>query len=118
LGTSSPGLGKLIGGVFIEHPPRFSFPVYPVYGEHPITLGISTFNVNDEMYIERCEPGVDVHMATVQAGTVHPLVWSKSEGQGRVAHVALGHSAEVWELEPYQRLMVQSADWLTSLGKN
>lgn len=111
LGNSSPALGRLIGGVFIKHPPMFSFPVYPVYGAHPITAGISAFTVFDEMYIERCEPGVDVHMATVHEGTVHPLAWSKSEGRGRVAHVALGHSAEVWGLEPYQRLMVQAADW-------
>jgi uncharacterized protein len=112
LGESDPALGKLIGGVFIEHPPRFAFPVHPVYGEHPITAGVAEFSVFDEMYIERIEPGVDVHMATVHAGVVHPLVWSKSEGRGRVAHIAMGHSGEVWELEPYRRLILQAAGWV------
>jgi uncharacterized protein len=113
LGDSNPTLGKLIGGVFIEHPPMFSFTVYPVYGNHPIIAGIPAFTVYDEMYIERCDESVRVHLVTIKDGVAHPLAWSKTEGRGRVAHVALGHSAEVWELEPYQQLMIQAVDWLT-----
>ncbi len=114
VGDSDPLLGQLVGGVFIEHPPAFSFTVYPVYGDHPITAGIQAFTVRDEMYIERCEPSVNVHMVTVDRGIAHPMVWSKTEGRGRVAHVAMGHSREVWDLPSYQRLMLQAIDWLTS----
>jgi type 1 glutamine amidotransferase len=112
LGHSSPALGALLGGSFVEHPPAFAFTVFPVYGAHPITAGIEAFTVYDEMYIERYDPRVDIHMLTVDRGTAYPLVWSKAEGEGRVAHIALGHSAAVWQLEPYQRLMLQAAAWL------
>ena len=112
LGHSSPELGELIGGSFVEHPPAFAFTVFPVYGAHPITAGIEAFTVYDEMYIERYDPSVNIHMLTVDRGMAHPLVWSKSEDRGRVAHIALGHSAVVWQLEPYQRLMLQAAAWL------
>src|SRR5690242_5529458 len=37
IGESDPTLGELIGGVFVFHPPPFTFTVYPIYGEHPMT---------------------------------------------------------------------------------
>jgi type 1 glutamine amidotransferase len=111
-GTSPPGLTQLTGGYFVEHPPEFTFTAYPVYRRHPIVEGIKAFSVYDEMYIEQYDPNVEIHMMTVANGVAHPLVWSKSEGRGRVAHVALGHSAAVWELAPYRQLMLQTAKWL------
>jgi type 1 glutamine amidotransferase len=113
LGKSSPLLGELMGGVFVEHPPALSFTVYPVYGDHPITAGIKAFSVHDELYMQRCSPSVDVHMLAIDHGTAYPMVWSKAEGRGRVAHVAPGHSAKVWKLEPYRRLMLQAVAWVT-----
>jgi type 1 glutamine amidotransferase len=113
LGESGPQLGDLIGGVFAEHPPESTFTVYPLYGVHPITAGIEAFNVYDELYIERCDPSVELHMLALHEGVAHPLVWSKAEGRGRVAHVALGHSVAVWQLASYQQLMLQTVAWLT-----
>ena len=112
-GESGPGLSELTGGFFVEHPPACEFTVYPVYRPHPITDGIEAFRVYDEMYIEQCDSSVDVHMLAVERGVAYPLVWSKPEGRGRVAHVALGHFAAVWELEAYRRLMLQTIGWLT-----
>ena len=111
LGASSSALGHLIGGMFVEHPPRMTFTVTPLYGDHQLVRDIQAFEVFDELYFEHCEPEVEIQMVSLHAGTAYPLVWSKAEGRGRVAHVALGHSAEVWELEPYRRLMLQAAAW-------
>ena len=113
LGDSIPLLGEVMGGVFVEHPPAYAFTVYPVYGPHPITDGVEAFTVHDELYMERCEPSVNVHLVAIDRGVAYPLAWSKLEGRGRVAHVALGHSGEVWQSEPYRRLMRQSVGWLT-----
>jgi type 1 glutamine amidotransferase len=110
---SSPALKALIGGVFVSHPPQFAFTVYPFFQEHPITDGILAFTVHDEFYVEIHEPSVDIHMVALDRGVAHPMVWSKSEGKGRVAHIAMGHDAKVWSLEPYQRLMLQAIAWLT-----
>lgn len=112
LGESGAGLAELTGGFFVEHPPACTFMVHPVYGAHPITDGIEAFSVYDEMYIERCD-SVDVHLLAVAQGVAYPLVWSKTEGRGRVAHIALGHSDAVWELSPYRQLMLQTVGWLT-----
>jgi len=115
-GGSGPGLGELTGGFFVEHSPAFVFSVYPVYPPHAITAGIGAFAVYDEMYIEQCDSSVNVHMLAVEGGMAYPLAWSKSEGRGRVAHIALGHSEAVWELESYRRLMLQTIGWLTAQG--
>ncbi len=111
-GESGPRYVELIGGEFVEHPPAFSFTVHPVYGRHPITEGIQSFTVHDELYIERLAAPVDLHMVAVDRGTAYPMVWSRREGKGRVAHVAPGHAAETWENPSYRRLMLQTMRWL------
>jgi type 1 glutamine amidotransferase len=110
----NPALKTLMGGVFVSHPPQFTFTVYPFFRQHPIVDGVSAFAVYDEFYEEICEPSVDVHMIAVDRGVAYPMVWSKSEGKGRVAHVAIGHDAKVWSLESYQRLILQTIDWLAA----
>lgn len=107
-------LRALLGGVFLEHPPRFAFTVYPLNRRHPITAGIPAFTVHDEFYVQLYEPDVSIHMVALDRGVAHPMVWSRIEGQGRVAHVAPGHDGAVWKLKPYQQLMRQAADWLTA----
>ncbi len=112
IGESDPALGNLIGGVFVSHPPQFAFSVYPLFEQHPITAGIEAFTVHDEFYIETYTSDVHVHMVALDRGMAYPMAWSKGEGQGRVAHIAPGHSQEVWSLQPYQRLLLQTMDWL------
>jgi type 1 glutamine amidotransferase len=112
IGESDPALGGLMGGVFVSHPPQFAFTVYPMFGEHPITAGIEAFTVHDEFYVETHTPAVQVHMVAFDRGVAYPMVWSKSEGGGRVAHIAPGHSREVWDLKPYQQLLLQAIEWL------
>lgn len=102
----------LVGGRFIEHPPAFSFPVYPVYGEHLITKGIEAFSVHDEFYFEKAEEGVQVHMVAMDRGVAYPMVWSRMEGEGRVVHIAMGHDEGVWRQAPYRQLIVQAMQWL------
>jgi type 1 glutamine amidotransferase len=112
-GLSGPGLRELTGGRFVSHPDPFVFTVYPVHRPHPIIANVEAFSVYDEMYIEECDPNVDIHMWTIDRGIAYPMVWSKPEGHGRVAHIAMGHYPAVWAHEQYQRLMLQTITWLT-----
>jgi type 1 glutamine amidotransferase len=112
IGDSSPELGFLLGGVFVSHPERFTFTVYPLSGEHFITADIQAFEIHDEFYIQKYHPAVEIHMAALYQNVAYPMVWSRHEGKGRVAHVAPGHFPEVWNHAAYQRLMLQTAGWL------
>ena len=112
IGDSRPELGTLFGGVFDSHPEPFTFSIYPLSGEHPITTGIQAFDVYDEFYIQKYDPSVELHMTAIYQNVAYPMAWSKPEGKGRVAHVAPGHFPEVWKHPAYQRLMLQTAKWL------
>ena len=113
IGDSDLELGRLLGGVFISHPQPFTFTVIPLTGEHPITAGLDAFEIQDEFYIQRYDPTVEMHMATLYEGKLHPMAWSRTEVKGRVVHIAPGHFPEVWNHPTYQRLMLQAAAWLT-----
>lgn len=113
-GTNNPDMRTLLGGVFITHPPQFSFMVYPLHRRHPITEGVEAFAVKDEFYIEDYDESIDVHMVANDRGEAYPMVWTRNEGQGRVAHIAMGHGPAVWRLPPYQQLILQAVTWLTS----
>ncbi len=112
IGESDARLGNLIGGVFLSHPPQFAFALYPMFEQHPITAGLEAFTVHDEFYIETHTPDVQVHMVAFDRGVAYPMAWSRSEGRGRVAHIAPGHSQDVWSLKPYQQLLLQALEWL------
>jgi type 1 glutamine amidotransferase len=112
-GQSRPEIRTLLGGVFVSHPPPFSFTIYPLSREHPISAGIAAFSVYDELYIQDYAPSVEIHLVALDRGTAHPMAWSKSEGKGHVAYIAVGHSQKVWRLLSYQQLILQAIDWLT-----
>jgi type 1 glutamine amidotransferase len=112
-GESGPALARLLGGSFVSHPAPLNFSLFPVFDGHPITRGVEAFEVHDELYLQQLSGPVDVHMVAVDGGVAYPMVWSRCEGRGRVAHIAPGHFPQVWALAPYQRLILQAAGWLT-----
>lgn len=114
MGKDNPPMQALLGGRFINHPPQFVFTVYPTFREHPITEGVGAFSVHDELYVQEYDPSINIHMVTVDRGVAYPMVWSRLEGQGRVAHITMGHDAKVWTLPPFQRLLLQALDWSTA----
>jgi len=108
----NPLLKALLGARFIEHPAQHSFMVYPLLPEHPITEGVGAFAVKDELYIQEFESGLDVHMVAIDRGQAYPMVWTRREGAGRVAYIAMGHNDQVWNLPPFTQLLTQAVSWL------
>lgn len=115
-GIENPAFQALLGGRFLNHPPQFCFTVTPAFKEHPITAGVEAFTVKDEMYIQEYEDSIQIHMVTVDRGVAYPMVWSRTEGQGRVAHITMGHGPQVWSLPQYQRLILQALAWTSERG--
>ena len=104
---------ELLGARFLNHPPQFSFTVYPMAREHPITRGVEALTVRDEFYVQDATPSIQVHMVALDRGVAHPMVWSQPWGAGRVAYIGMGHGKAVWGHPSYQKLVLQAIEWLT-----
>lgn len=112
LGETNPLYAELVGGRFIKHPPAFEYTVYPLFETHEVTKGIDAFKVKEELYISEYDGELHLLMASELEGVLHPLVWAKHEGLGRVVYNALGHNADTWVLPEYGKLTEQSISWL------
>jgi type 1 glutamine amidotransferase len=108
------GLAALIGGRFQDHPEQSTFGVSIQDPDHPITDGVTDFEVYDEPYELRMEPEADIHLlAEMEHPDMDgmPVAWTRSEGAGRVFYCSLGHTDEAFESEAFQRLLTQGVRW-------
>lgn len=112
LRESNMAMRSLIGGRFLSHPPQFDFTVSPLARPHPITEGVGAFGVHDEFYMQDVDDGIAIHMTAEDRGVVHPMVWTKPAGTGRVVYIAPGHTASAWANPGFRRLLRQSLAWL------
>lgn len=98
------GYGAMLGAQFKGHPPAASFTVDVEDREHPSTRHLpASFEVTDELYTFRSNPGDDTHVLLRAApdsldleGDL-PLAWTKAYGAGRVYYNALGHFDAAWD---------------------
>ncbi len=101
----------LIGGHANWHPPGLTFAVAIEDAHHPITQGITDFEVEDEIYISAYEPTLHILASAQWHGRAHPMAWVKSYGQGRVFYTTLGHTADTFQRPAMQQLLTQGVRW-------
>lgn len=103
----------LVGARFVEHPPYQAFAVQISDRGHPITQGLADFTIEDELYIcEFVQPN-DLHFLAM--GIIgeqrHPIAWVRPFGLGRVAYLALGHSAPSFQNDGFAQMVASAARW-------
>jgi type 1 glutamine amidotransferase len=108
----SASLKELIGGSFRSHPPKAKFIAEPVLDSHPIVRDLEPFAVEDELYLTDVDSSVRVHLTAQYEGAAQPLVWSRTQGNGKVVYFALGHDESAWDLAAYRKIVAQSIAWL------
>lgn len=101
----------LIGGHANWHPPGLTFTVHIEDTVHPITHGISDFEVEDEIYISAYDPAIHILASAEWHGRAHPMAWTKPYGAGRVFYTTLGHGPGTFERPPMQKLVAQGVQW-------
>lgn len=110
---------KITGGGWVLgeswHPPFGWFEVTVDKPQHPLAKGVSSFWTYDECYCGLdIQPGIDVFMHGVVEGEDKPLGWSHKYGDGKVANIALGHAGSS-QLHPnFQRLILNSVEYVTA----
>ncbi|MFC4427291.1 ThuA domain-containing protein [Deinococcus navajonensis] len=96
----------MVGGQFAAHPGDIHrYGVDLTATDHPITRGLSRFEIESEQYYMHVDPSNTVlatttfsgeHVAWIE-GTVIPAVWVRRYGQGRVFYSSIGHDPREFE---------------------
>jgi type 1 glutamine amidotransferase len=79
---------------------------------HPITRGMSDFQIHDETY-KNCGHEQDnrVLLTTDHPDSDEPVGWVRQYGQARVCGIQLGHDHLAYENPNYRQLIVRAVRW-------
>ncbi len=79
---------------------------------HPITAGIEPFVIVDEVY-GFLDPADDIEplLTATHDSTVHPLLWARTAGAGRVVTDLLGHGVESIAHPAHRTILRRAAAW-------
>jgi len=107
---------NLIGGRFTHHSHYHEFEVRIEEKDHPITDGIEDFKIVDELYVlDRRPKEVQVLATAYWEGRAQPLLYVKTEGEGKVLYNALGHDQAAFNTFAFKRLVIQGISWLAGI---
>jgi type 1 glutamine amidotransferase len=122
-----PEMRTMLGGVFSHDTSggrpdgkvrKGAYHVRIVRSDHPIYRGLSSFDLDDELYYHmQMEPGVELLATVAFDGTDWPVAWTRTYGKGRVFHCTLGHrdfgpdKPDPLRNPNLARLITQGLDW-------
>jgi len=108
---------QLVGGGARSHESYAEFGVR-ITAEHPVTEGVArSFSLEDELY--RFEPDAETGAESqvlaigrsLSTGAEYPVLWVRTQGEGRVVGLTLGHDGAAHEHAAYRRLLAQAVAW-------
>ena len=110
--------GKLCGRKWVMgtsgHGPRAVFKANIVDKQHPITAGLSDFEVDDELYAKlqgNTPIQVLVSADSDWSKATEPLVFVQNYGKGRVVHNAFGHDRKALMTPNVQKIITRGTEW-------
>jgi uncharacterized protein len=118
-----PEFVKLAGRVWDPklrgHDPHGTFRVDIVDPQHPITQGLASFEVTDELYT--CLAGdTPISLLATSVSKVdqkaYPIAFVLSYGQGRVFHCPLGHDVRAFNTPGVGELFRRGTAWAAGLS--
>lgn len=108
------GYHGMLNGFFNGHSPYMDFTVNVSDAEHPITEGLSDFEVTDELYYLKHNPAASrylMHAYDYTKDETHVMAFHHTYGEGRVFYFALGHDMAVLENPSFQTVILRGALW-------
>jgi uncharacterized protein len=118
---ADPEYQFLTGGQWVAHPGnQIDYRVDVGPSDDPIVAGINSFAVHTEQYYMHVDPRNEVLATTTFtgdtgvpwiAGTVMPVVWKRTWGQGRVFFSALGHQATDFDVPETRTITERGLVW-------
>lgn len=120
---------EMLGSQFASHPPIQEYEVKVSDPDHALVKGISTFTVDDELYLSRhfgeyhtllhthwSEPVADfVRQDWVKEDDVQPVLYLHPYGKGQVLYFTLGHCRGKYDMQPMieEYPVIEEGAWKT-----
>jgi len=112
----------MTGGQFVSHPGgKVRYLVRFTDHEHPVTRGLSDFEIHSEQYYMHTDPGNHVLAVTTFsgehenapwiAGTQMPVVWTRPWAEGRVFYCSIGHTPEEFDIPQVGEVIRRGLLW-------
>ena len=99
--------GVVTDKVGYEHDVKFKVRI--LEKNHPVTKGVSDFDIHDEIYWGfRIGRDIKPLITTDHPKSGKPLAWERSEGKSRIIYLQLGHGPEAFANPNYRKLVAQS----------
>lgn len=117
--TTMPRWPEILGGHWVRgttmHPPLDLARIRLHPGMHPVAGDDAEIEVLDERYSY-----LDVREDAVvlgdheHDGLVHPMIWAREHGAGRVVYDGLGHDARSYDSPTHRDFLRRAVSWLTA----
>jgi scyllo-inositol 2-dehydrogenase (NADP+) len=116
---------EMLNGEFLHHPEHHEFKVAVKQAANghagegqDLIARMGDFSVYDEMYhLQNFDPAACTVLAETQwQGQQVPMAYARAYGAGRVAYVALGHTAQAWQHGEFKKLVLRSIRWSTGVN--
>lgn len=79
---------------------------------HPVTRGLSDFQIQDETYnLFDVSPSVKPLLTTAEPTSGPMIGWTKEQDQSRIVYIQLGHDHLAYENPNYRKLVHQAIQW-------
>jgi type 1 glutamine amidotransferase len=116
---------RTLGSTFVAHPPVAAYRVDVATPEHPLTIGIESFETNDEQYLVESygelQVLLDTHFEGIATGFVedrwpsarHPVFYINAIEKGAVLYLTLGHCRGHYDMQPLMDFYphVENGSW-------
>lgn len=105
---------------WVQHPGNIiTYRVDVTKSDHPIMVGIDSFEHTSEQYYLNYDPAVEVLATTTFSGKSHPwrkdvvmpVVFTTHHDQGRVFYSSLGHTADELEIPQVRTILQRGLLW-------
>jgi type 1 glutamine amidotransferase len=107
---------RVLGNRYLSHGPgaQESRHTIQIIADHPITAGVTDFEVYDEHYeFELADDDITVLAQRERFDGVQiPVLYTREVGEGRVVYLAMGHDLRVWGEPSFQQLVRQAIAWI------
>ena len=86
--------------------------------KHPVTEGISDFEIVDEVYSDvEILPVVKPLLSTAHPGSMRWLAWINHYGNSAIIYIQLGHGPSAYSNPNYRKLLRQAIEWSAKQSK-